>query len=230
MFSKSQIDRLGDRLRKGLASYDDIVLLDEYRRSFESAVADVAKVLTVEANLNAVARPAKSTLSITQKLRRESIRLSQMQDIAGFRIVLKHAAIQDFFARTADVVFDSVEVIDRRANPSFGYRAVHLIVTTCERMIEVQIRSEPQHLWAQLSEAYADRFGAEIKYGGGDPAIQAVLMDCSEQIAQLEYWDTARFTSQDQSEIDAFNQRVDAGWVDLRGKLTTLLHTASGTI
>jgi hypothetical protein len=35
--SKSQIDRLGDRLKKGSPSEADVRLLDEYRRSFGEA-------------------------------------------------------------------------------------------------------------------------------------------------------------------------------------------------
>ena len=35
--SKTQIDRLGDRLRKGAITEEDLQLLDEYRRSFHNA-------------------------------------------------------------------------------------------------------------------------------------------------------------------------------------------------
>jgi len=35
--SKTQIDRLGDRLRKGSVTDSDLRLLDQYRRSFSEA-------------------------------------------------------------------------------------------------------------------------------------------------------------------------------------------------
>jgi hypothetical protein len=39
--SKTQIDRLGDRLRKGNITDEDLRLLDEYRRSFSGAYETV---------------------------------------------------------------------------------------------------------------------------------------------------------------------------------------------
>jgi ppGpp synthetase/RelA/SpoT-type nucleotidyltranferase len=37
-------------------------------------------------------------------------------------------------------------VIDRREKPSHGYRAVHVIVECGGRMVEIQVRTELQHL------------------------------------------------------------------------------------
>jgi len=76
--SKNQIDRLGDRLRKGDISEDDLRLLDSYRRSFTDAYEEVVGKIIYELGLEPTGRPAKSTTSIYEKLRRESIRLSQM--------------------------------------------------------------------------------------------------------------------------------------------------------
>jgi hypothetical protein len=39
--SKNQIDRLGDRLRKGDINDDDLRMLDSYRRSFTNAYENV---------------------------------------------------------------------------------------------------------------------------------------------------------------------------------------------
>jgi len=43
--SKTQIDRLGDRLRKGNIHEDDLRLLDIYRRSFSDAVMRTKRLL-----------------------------------------------------------------------------------------------------------------------------------------------------------------------------------------
>ena len=85
--SKSQMDRLGDRLRKGDISDGDLRLLDSYRRSFSKSYEEVVQLIEDELGFEATGRPAKSTTSIIEKLRRERIRLSQMQDIAGCRII-----------------------------------------------------------------------------------------------------------------------------------------------
>src|SRR5712692_7902197 len=86
--SKNQIDRLGDRLRKGDISDDDLRLLDSYRRSFSDAYENVVGQIRHQLGLEPTGREEKTTTSIIEKLRRQSIRLSQMQDIAGCRIVV----------------------------------------------------------------------------------------------------------------------------------------------
>jgi len=65
-------------------------------------------------------------------------------------------------------LFPGASIVDRRKKPSFGYRAVHVVVATSSRLIEVQVRTQFQHMWAEISEKYADELGPEIKYGVGD--------------------------------------------------------------
>jgi len=86
--SKTQIDRLGERLKKGNITEEDLRLLDEYRRSFTKAYETVVGIIRNEVTLEPTGRPAKSTSSISDKLRREHIRLTQIQDIAGCRLVV----------------------------------------------------------------------------------------------------------------------------------------------
>jgi putative GTP pyrophosphokinase len=81
--SNTQIDRLGDRLRSEKITDADLQLLSEYRLSFGPAYEGVADVLRNSLKLEPTGRPEKSTSSIADKLRRESLRLRQMQDIAG---------------------------------------------------------------------------------------------------------------------------------------------------
>lgn len=46
--SKTQIDRLGDRLKKGNISEADLRLLDQYRRSFSEAYEVVVGAIRTE--------------------------------------------------------------------------------------------------------------------------------------------------------------------------------------
>src|SRR5256885_8799776 len=85
--SKSRINRLGDRLRKGGISEADRRLLDEYRRSFTEAYETVVGAIRDQLRLHPTGRRAKTTKAIIEKLRREKTRLSQMEDIAGCRII-----------------------------------------------------------------------------------------------------------------------------------------------
>ena len=143
--SKTQIDRLGDRLREGRLEDADLRALDAYRRAFSEAYESVIQVIREEVGLEPTGRPAKSTKSIIDKLRRESLRLSQMQDIAGCRVIVSDMRSQNEVAASLKRAFDHTSLVDRREHPSHGYRAVHLIVTNANRNVEVQIRTELQH-------------------------------------------------------------------------------------
>jgi putative GTP pyrophosphokinase len=71
-------------------------------------------------------RPAKSTAAIVDKLNRSSMRLSQMQDVAGCRTVVVDIAEQDRLVSTIEGKLPCV-ISDRRLRPSHGYRAVHVV-------------------------------------------------------------------------------------------------------
>lgn len=184
--SKTQIDRLGDRLRQGSLVAVDLRLLDGYRRSFGEAYEAVVRAIRGELHLEPTGRPAKSTGSIVEKLLRESIRLSQVQDIAGCRLVVADMVEQERVVASLRSLFPAVSVVDRRATPSFGYRAVHVVVHLLGTLVEIQVRSSVQHLWAELSEKVADVVDPATKYGGGPDSVRAFLRHTSEQIAAFE--------------------------------------------
>lgn len=188
--SKTQIDRLGDRLKKGNITEPDLRLLDQYRRSFTEAYEVVVGTIRNELGLEPTGRPAKSTTSITDKLRRESIRLTQIQDIAGCRLIVPDIISQEQTIQSLTGLFEHFTVIDRRERPSHGYRAVHVVVRHEEKLIEIQVRTAPQHLWAELSEKISDVIDPMIKYGGGREAIQSFLTDTSIIIADSEVIET----------------------------------------
>lgn len=184
--SNTQIDRLGDRLRQGSPSESDLRLLDEYRRSFGEAYEIVVRTIRERLQLEPTGRPAKSTGSLIEKLHRESIRLSQIQDIAGCRVVVADVAEQERVVASLRSIFPGASVVDRRANPSYGYRAVHVIARISGKLIEIQVRSSSQHLWAELSEKLSDVINPAIKYGGGPDEVRQALAAISTEMAKLE--------------------------------------------
>jgi len=184
--SKTQVDQLGDRLRKGKIAEGDFHELDAYRRSFAEAYEEIVAIVRDATQLEPTGRPAKSTTSIIEKLRRETIRLSQMQDIAGCRLVVASLLVQNQFVERLKSVLAKAVVIDRRKRPSFGYRAVHIIATAQNKPIEIQVRTELQHAWAQMSEKLSDVVDPAVKYGGGDSVTQEILAGFSKIIASFE--------------------------------------------
>ena len=143
--SNTKVDRLGDRLRSGEIAEADLKLLDEYRLSFAPAYEAVVDVLRDALHLEPTGRPAKSTSSIADKLRRESLRLRQMQDIAGCRVIVSDVVKQDEAVTCLTKVFAEASLVDRRETPSHGYRAVHVIVRQHGTPVEVQVRTEIEH-------------------------------------------------------------------------------------
>ena len=171
--SKTQVDKLGDRLRRcEVPSDDDLRLLSDFREQRRAAMDAVGAGLAEIVGL-VPARRLKTINSIVDKLRREKSRLSTVQDIAGLRIVRDLSRTeQDALVEQIAARFPDSKVVDRRAQPSHGYRAVHVIVSLDRHLAEVQIRTELQHRWAMLVERLADAWGQQIKYGGvpDDPA------------------------------------------------------------
>jgi ppGpp synthetase/RelA/SpoT-type nucleotidyltranferase len=188
--SKSSVDRLGDRLRAGTLSNDELEELSAYRATFGPAYRTVFDTVRSELSLVPTGRPAKSTTAIVEKLRRESIRLSQIQDIAGLRIVVPRLSDQDRITESVCALFERAEVVDRRAKPSHGYRAVHIVVFLQGLPVEIQIRTALQHRWAEISEKLADRDGPMVKYGGGSSQVRSTLAYLSDLVATVEASET----------------------------------------
>lgn len=190
-FSKTQIDRLGERLKQGLASESDLRLLDEYRRSFGEAYEAVVQRISQRGQFP-TGRLAKSTLSIAEKLRRESIRLTQIQDIAGCRIVVQSWLDQENLIAALKIDFPEASIVDRREKPSFGYRAVHVVVEILDKSVEVQVRTSLQHMWAEVSEKCSDVIDPAIKYGGGSGEWRDFLIESSDLVAAYEDLEESR--------------------------------------
>ena len=186
--SNSQIAKLGDRLRDGTYSAEDLLLLSEYRASFAPALAKVVEGIRSIGTVELTERPEKSLKSIIYKLQRLSTtKLDQIRDIAGCRIVVANIAEQRRYAAQALKLFPGCRLLDLREKPHSGYRAVHLEIRTPGRRVEVQIRTELQDLWAQCSEQWAlASHDVAIKYGGGPAEIRNALLAFSEVVRQLE--------------------------------------------
>ena len=185
----SQLNKLGERLRKDPDNKDALRLLETFRLSFTPAYDRVFGQLR-ELGLDPAGRPAKSTQSIVAKLVRLRTRLSRMQDIAGCRVEVENMPQQD---RVVDQIFKfypEAQIDDLRVEPSHGYRAVHVIVKVAGVPVEIQVRTPLQNGWAQATESLADSFDPEIKYGGGPDIIRNILERVSTTIATHENSET----------------------------------------
>ena len=197
--SRSALERLGRRLAAAdppqRADIEQLhVLLAAYGPVLTSAVDRVSADVGIVPSSR-----VKTTTTLMEKLHRSGGHtLSSIHDLGGMRIVVTGGrAAQDQMAQRIRGVFmdgaRAPRIIDRRLKPVQGYRAVHVIVYPDGYPIEVQVRTEWQHMWAEWFERLADQYGRGIRYGeppvrGGKGAAEMVgsMIRMADQIAQAE--------------------------------------------
>lgn len=193
--SKAQLKKLGERLATASEpALDDLDALGRFRASFQDAFQYVLRSIAAcgfvdGEGCEVSGRDAKTPQSIIAKLRRERTVLHRMQDIAGCRIVVADLRAQDACVSKLCAAFDGARVKDRRANPSYGYRAVHLIVTHELRAVEIQVRTRTQHDWAQFSEK-VDDLSPGAKYGEGPKPLIEILQSTAAYSQESEEIET----------------------------------------
>ena len=179
MISSSQIDKIGDKLRKeaSLTSEESLTLLD-WRNSFVSTLdyyhrRSLQKIQPE--TLLAVGKRLKRIPSIQKKLlRSKTLRLSSMQDIAGLRLILKsqndlQVAVNAI--RSSESKNKFIKFQDYHSRPKQdGYRSVHLVYRSLKynKLIELQLRTELEHIWATAVEVYGSILNSSFKTGEGD--------------------------------------------------------------
>lgn len=187
--SRSELDRLGDRLRAAVEPDDaDRLAYEEYRESFGPALSAVINRATAVLSevLDHAAR-FKTLESTVAKLRRGSARLSQIQDIAGLRIVIPTTPEQDEAIAALSAAFPNARITDYRDEPQHGYRAVHIITQrTLGHGVEIQVRTRFQNMWASVSERAAFDAGMDVKYGGGPAPVRESLDSLSRLLASMD--------------------------------------------
>jgi ppGpp synthetase/RelA/SpoT-type nucleotidyltranferase len=192
----SEINRLGRRLKHGLTvSPEDLELLQVLRAEhFDLLMRTQESLLTGVTRIRPTSR-LKTVQTIVEKLKRErTMALSRMRDIAGVRIVdeMDRREQDVLVSEVGDALANlgTVRIIDRRTNPTHGYRAVHVELNSDARYVEIQVRTRRQDQWAQIVERLGDRWGRQIRYGRGptDPERSAgpfTRASLWEQLVQL---------------------------------------------
>jgi len=185
--STAQIDRLGERLRaEAQISEVDLEYLQAFRGEHEQALIQVqGRIEQAIPGIDQTAR-IKTIQTLHDKLRRQPTKLSRVQDIAGVRIVQDmDLNEQDKLVAALTREFPNAKVIDRRVKPTFGYRAVHVVVRLGRSLCEIQVRTNQQHLWAEIVERLADRWGRQIRYGGTPDDSSRHLGE----VTRREFWE-----------------------------------------
>jgi ppGpp synthetase/RelA/SpoT-type nucleotidyltranferase len=206
--SRNQIEKLGRRLAASSEVSDSDLNALEDLVACHMSVLELARprldglATTVGTSQLHITHRAKTTQTIIEKLRRQDgMSLPRMQDLAGIRVV-GAVSPSDQDELVAEIVRrfpgDPREPSTkaRREVPSYGYRAVHVIVSLGGITIELQVRTLMQHVWANVMERLADLFGRQIRYGEPPTppvgisqetaqAVVGVMMRLSERFAEM---------------------------------------------
>jgi len=148
-------------------SQEDLTLLAGVLTDHALAMGEVADRLKA-IGLHPTTR-LKTYSTTIDKLRREPrLTLRGIDDLAGARIVRDMTlAGQDALVAQLRDLWPTAKLVDRRAAPMHGYRAVHLVPKIAGCRVEVQVRTHLQDLWAQAMESLGDQWGRGVRYGLG---------------------------------------------------------------
>jgi ppGpp synthetase/RelA/SpoT-type nucleotidyltranferase len=140
--SRKQKTLLSERLRENeVASATDLGHLEEVLLESNSALEEVAGALR-QLGLEPTTR-LKTSATIIDKLRRQPhLSLASIRDLAGARIVRPMTLDeQDDLAGQIRSIWPDATLIDRRIEPSYGYRAVHVVPRLNRCSVEIQLRT-----------------------------------------------------------------------------------------
>ena len=213
-FSKSKTDLAGDILRNKLSSKEDknnaLKVLSNWRAShsypmhiFKKRLKNVSEKIDKRA---LSAQRLKRVPSIIKKLNRfyggnaPTMKLTQMQDIAGCRVIMPNVKLanklyQEYYLK-GDLKHKKVNEKNYITNPKAdGYRSIHLVYRYSSDkgkkdynglLVEIQIRSKLQHLWATAVETVDFFTSQAIKSNEGQKDWVTFFRLVSSVFAQFE--------------------------------------------
>lgn len=140
-----------------------------------------------------IAQRLKRKPQIIRKLQRLHVRLTQLQDVGGLRIIVDDNDSSNRVSKVIDsLILDSNFTLARDTDyrPSgrddSGYRALHKIVSIGGTKLEIQIRTSAQHHWAESIERTSVFYGKRLKEGEGSNVVLLYFRNLSEAFADME--------------------------------------------
>ena len=201
--SNSRIDKAGLALARGKFRDEiDYIELEEDFDKFRQAhlqplsetTLEIQKLLLEYGSEYYIAQRLKRKPQIVRKLKRLSVRLTQLQDIGGSRIIVptnrEVDALYNFLKEKSEHEsgFAIKKITDYRekGRDDTGYRALHLIMERDRVCLELQIRSRIQHYWAESIERTSVIYGYHLKEQEGDRIVIEYFKKLSDVFYEIE--------------------------------------------
>lgn len=201
--SKTRIDKAGLALAK--AKFKDEVdfieleeAFDEYRKAhlkpLSETTLEIQRMLGSFGTDYYIAQRLKRKPQIVRKLNRLSVRLTQLQDIGGSRIIVpKNNDVDAVLAFLLEksrfgAGFNIEKTTDyrERGRDDTGYRSLHVILERDGVNLELQIRSRIQHYWAESIERTSVIYGHHLKENEGAPEVIEYFRHLSDVFYEVE--------------------------------------------
>jgi ppGpp synthetase/RelA/SpoT-type nucleotidyltranferase len=201
--SKSRIDRAGQALANPPVeeTFEHLELEDVFDAYRAKHLEPLTKLtLAIQSWLVGygkkyyIAQRLKRKPQIARKLRRFHVRLTQLQDIGGLRIIVENNNAVDELSNHIekmlrdDPKYSIKKPTDYRekGRDRTGYRAVHRIVTYEGVTLEIQIRSRIQHYWAENIEKTSVIYGHQLKEEQGHKDVISYFKALSDIFFDVE--------------------------------------------
>jgi ppGpp synthetase/RelA/SpoT-type nucleotidyltranferase len=151
-------------------------------------VRSMVKTATRDDTLRPGQRFKRLDRILTKLIRHPHMRLSQMEDIGGCRVILDdlpqaYAVANRIMGRWGKTAHLTDYVEEPKDD---GYRGIHIVERRDGRLIEVQLRTPGQHAWAQSIEDYSPVTGFNLKDGEGPDDLRLYFKMAADRIAQDE--------------------------------------------
>lgn len=203
MYSKTKIDNAGISLAKNCFKSEEQqteseIIFDYYRgahlQPLTEATYMVQDWLSKFGKQYYIAQRLKRRPQILRKMLRFSIRLTQLQDIGGNRVIVDTNAdvealrrfLRERLKATSDISLHRETDYRTLGRDDTGYRALHLILEKDKVKIELQIRSRAQHYWGEAIERTSVIYGHHLKENEGNREVIDYFKTLSHVFFELE--------------------------------------------
>jgi ppGpp synthetase/RelA/SpoT-type nucleotidyltranferase len=201
--SNTLIDTSGKALSRDSETDVDKYILytdafDEYRKNhlepLSKTTIELQQWLAQFGKEYFIAQRLKRKPQILRKLKRFSVRLSQLQDIGGTRVIVEQNKdveelvnfLKNKFQTSKDLKVVRLTDYRGEGREDSGYRAYHLILEREGYKMELQIRSKIQHYWAETIERSSIIYGHHLKELEGHSDVIQYFKKLSDLFYEIE--------------------------------------------